>query len=454
MVNHLLLLSCVAGLGLASKVTKRQSQTATVNLGQMQGAPQHFASGFLYGVPDTPNQIPAHFYSEIAFNYGRAGGAQLPAKGYMDGIEQYKPRFASMLSNYRTCRQFGAEFIILLHDLWGADGSESQSDLFPGDNGDWTTWNNFLHQIVSDMRANNATTAIKIDIWNEADGGGFWLRDRSQFMEMYARTHSTLRSILPEAQIFGPTFTGQPDPNNIWWTDWMRMIASKNVIPDVYCWHLIRQPGGSGGDDITYSRGVFEQMLQQFGLPSRPINIDEYGSPEEQVPASSAWFMARFERNNIHGLRSVWTGGPSLHDFMTDLLGRTGDGVYFPAGEWQVYRYYGTNMTGNRVATTPSADGFFDVYATASDRVRILGSAHTRTGSYTINVDGMADFGFNTQGTVNVQTREFRFAGLRGVVNGPIDHGVATISFQNNRLVIPATISVNTSAYAWEVFRI
>ncbi|KAJ4860044.1 hypothetical protein T069G_05032 [Trichoderma breve] len=416
MVRHLLLVTCAAGFSLASKVVKRQSQTATVNLSHMQGAPQHFASGFLYGIPDTPNQIPAHFYSEIAFNYGRAGGAQLPAKGYMDGVDQYRPRFASMLSNYNTCRQFGAEFIILLHDLWGADG--------------------FLNQVVSDMRANNMTTAIKVDIWNEADGGGFWLRDRSQFMDMYARTHNTLRSILPEAQIFGPTFTGQPDPNNVWWTDWLSMIGSQNVIPDTYCWHLIRQSGGSGGDDITFSRGVFEQLLQQFGLPDRPINIDEYGSPEEQVPASSAWFMARFERNNIHGLRSVWTGGPSLHDFMTDLLGRTGDGVYFPA------------------ESTPSADGFFDVYATASDRVRILGSAHTETGSYTINVDGMADFGFDTHGTVNVQTREFPFAGLRGEVDGPIDHGVTQISFQNNQLVIPATIAVNTSAYAWEVFRI
>lgn len=90
MVRHLLLVACAAGFSLASTVVKRQSQTASVNLSQMQGAPQHFASGFLYGIPDTPNQIPAHFYSEIAFNYGRAGGAQLPAKGYMDGIEEYR----------------------------------------------------------------------------------------------------------------------------------------------------------------------------------------------------------------------------------------------------------------------------------------------------------------------------------------------------------------------------
>jgi hypothetical protein len=90
MFSHLLVVTCAAGLGLASSIGKRQSQTATVNLSHMQGAPQHFASGFLYGIPDTPNQIPSHFYSEIAFNYGRAGGAQLPAKGYMDGVEEYQ----------------------------------------------------------------------------------------------------------------------------------------------------------------------------------------------------------------------------------------------------------------------------------------------------------------------------------------------------------------------------
>lgn len=262
-----------------------------------------------------------------------------------------------------------------------------------------------------------------------------------------------LRQILPEAEIFGPTFTGQPDPNNTWWTTWLNLIQTNGSIPDQYVWHLIRQPGGSGGDDITYSSGVFQQLLQQYGLPSRTINIDEYGSPEEQVPASSAWFIARFERNNIHGLRSIWTGGPALHDFMTNLVNKTATNQYFPTGEWQVYKYYGSVMTGNRVATTPSSDGFFDVYATASDRVRILGSAHTETGSYSISVSKMADFGYNTQGTVNVQSLEFPFAGVGGEVDGPINHGIQAIAFSNNQLIIPVTLSTSTSAYGWEIFQ-
>jgi len=58
---------------------KRDTITATVNLGTTHGASKHLASGFIYGIPDTLNQIPDHWYTDIGFNYGRAGGAQLPS---------------------------------------------------------------------------------------------------------------------------------------------------------------------------------------------------------------------------------------------------------------------------------------------------------------------------------------------------------------------------------------
>ena len=87
----LLSLASLASCVVAGPLISRQSAgTATVDLGTMRGQPQHYASGFLYGIPDTPNQIPSHFYSDIAFNYGRAGGAQLPAEGYMAGVDQYR----------------------------------------------------------------------------------------------------------------------------------------------------------------------------------------------------------------------------------------------------------------------------------------------------------------------------------------------------------------------------
>jgi hypothetical protein len=43
---------------LAGRVVKRDSVTAVVNFSNNTGTPQHLASGLLYGVPDTLDQIP------------------------------------------------------------------------------------------------------------------------------------------------------------------------------------------------------------------------------------------------------------------------------------------------------------------------------------------------------------------------------------------------------------
>lgn len=63
--------------------------TAVVNLGINTGDPRHLASGFIYGIPDTAGQIPDHFYTDVGFNFGRAGGAQTAATGWLGGVDQY-----------------------------------------------------------------------------------------------------------------------------------------------------------------------------------------------------------------------------------------------------------------------------------------------------------------------------------------------------------------------------
>jgi hypothetical protein len=51
--------------------------TAVVNLGLTRGEPRHLEAAFIYGIPDTPDHIPDHFYTDIGFNYGRAGGMRI-----------------------------------------------------------------------------------------------------------------------------------------------------------------------------------------------------------------------------------------------------------------------------------------------------------------------------------------------------------------------------------------
>lgn len=102
-------------------------------------------------------------------------------------------RFASALSNYQTTIQHGGKFIFLIHDLWGADGTENSTALFPGDDGDWTSWDAYLTQWISDMKANSATANLVVDIWNEPDLTVFWNRPQAQWIQLWGRTYYRLR---------------------------------------------------------------------------------------------------------------------------------------------------------------------------------------------------------------------------------------------------------------------
>jgi hypothetical protein len=73
-------------------ISRAVAGTSTIDLSNNTGKPQHLASGILYGIPDTKNQIPDHFYTDIGFNYARAGGAQVaaPGRGWIWGLSEYK----------------------------------------------------------------------------------------------------------------------------------------------------------------------------------------------------------------------------------------------------------------------------------------------------------------------------------------------------------------------------
>lgn len=62
----LVLVSLVASV-VAGPILPRDDTTATVDLSVPRGEPQQLASGFLYGIPDKPGQIPDHWYACLGF---------------------------------------------------------------------------------------------------------------------------------------------------------------------------------------------------------------------------------------------------------------------------------------------------------------------------------------------------------------------------------------------------
>ncbi|KAL2132891.1 hypothetical protein VTI74DRAFT_3169 [Chaetomium olivicolor] len=435
--------------GSLGEVDKRQARagTATVSLSQPSSTPAHLASGFIYGIPDKANevstQIPDHFYTDIKFQYCRAGGAQLPApaRGWIHGLEEYKNRFSSVLSNYRTTRKFGARFILLVHDLWGADSSQGRDAPYPGDNGDWTSYDTYLTQLISDLRANSMLEGLDLDIWNEPDVGLFWTRGVDQWTEMWNRAVPRFRAELPGVLITGPSTTEPPHAGNVWWDGFGASIKQAGNIPDVYSWHSLSSawdPELSATDIVTWRN--------RYGLPERPKNINEYAAPDEQSPAYAAWYISRLEPPRLHG-QSPRQAGCWYHGLRSQ-----GEG-YYPAGEWHVYKYYGTNMTGTRVTTTGSGDRIFDVYATrgsTANSVKILASSRGTHGIWDLKVTGLDALGLPTSGTISIRTWRFDYNGTYGEVGTPVDLGVVAHQYTNNEVVFWVSPANRLNAYAFE----
>ncbi|KAL4814908.1 glycoside hydrolase superfamily [Aspergillus spinulosporus] len=426
--------------------TQNTSGNAIVDVAARTGQAQFLGSNFIYGFPDNgveaQTSIPDHFLTGIKFNACRAGGAQITARGWgAGGYAEYIGRFNSTLSNYRSTRKYNGEFILLLHDLWGADGGSSPEDLVPGDNGDYAEFEKFLVQVKNDIEANDMLNGLIIDIWNEPELDIFWKRSWEQYLDYYV--HATRLTV-----ITGPSFAHAPTIDSTYWNSWASVVAGNQTLPDIYSWHQIgiweREPDRSVAD--------FKALLDLYGLPDKPIDMNEYAWTTEQNPANSAFYLAQLERHNVRGLRANWGSGGGLHDYLANLVYKNeSDGEYHPNGEWHLYNYY-ANMTGNRVETTAAADRQFDVFATTSrGGVKILAGTRSVQAAYDVTVRNLPKLGFPRRGEIGVRSLRFDWNGQFADVGGPVDQGCSYYPVQSGQLTLTVDPPTNSTAFAFEI---
>ncbi|GKU10850.1 hypothetical protein FLAG1_11484 [Fusarium langsethiae] len=457
-------LTSALSFSLVSYVASQAQGTATVNLAKEIGKAQALGSGFIYGWPDNgtdvDNSIPDYLVTDIKFNANRGGGAQIPAVGWATGgYKGYLGRFNSTLSNYLTTRKYEADFILLPHDLWGADGGQDSESPFPGDNGNFTGMELFWNQVISDLKAHDMLEGLVIDVWNEPDIDIFWARSWPQFLDYYNRATKLIRQVitryvalkeLPGAVLSGPAMADSPNLTNDKWQTWLESVAGNETIPDRFSWHQI----GTWSREPDTTIPDFTTLRARYGVPEKPIDANEYAALEEQNPANSVYYLAQLERHDIRGLRANWASGSELHNWMANLVYSTtgtSDGTYYPNGEWQVYKYYAF-MTGERVLTEAAADLKFDVFATKdSETVKILAGTRTIQAPYNISIDGLSAVGLPSEGEIKVRTYRFDWAGPKGKVGGPVDVGEQVYAYSSDMFTISVDPPTNSTAFAYEL---
>jgi hypothetical protein len=216
------------------------------------------------------------------------------------------------------------------------------------------------------------------------------------------------------------------------WQAWLESVAGNDTVPDRYSWHQI----GTGSREPDTTIPDFTTLREQYGVPEKPIDINEYAALDEQNPANPVFYLAQLERYNLRGLRANWGSKTDLHDWMANLIYKDSTG-YYPNGEWQVYKYYAA-MEGERVATTASADRKFDVFATKDEQtIKVLAGTRTIKAAYDITVGGLSAAGLPEKGEVKVKTYRFDWTGPKGKVGSPIAIGEKSYSYSSNKVRSP-----------------
>lgn len=139
-----------------------------VDLGVYGGTPDGKGAGILYGMPNDPAYSPqtaparstwGSLFQGAGVSWVRAGGAQIPFGGYAadianGGTTGYDNRFASARRNYQDMRALNpnAKFVLLPHDIWGADSVTTSTKVYPCDNNNCDQYGKFLDKLIADLK--------------------------------------------------------------------------------------------------------------------------------------------------------------------------------------------------------------------------------------------------------------------------------------------------------------
>jgi len=415
-------LSLAAALAVAAaRPALAADETISVNFATTTGTPTYRASGWIYGMTEDGTNPPDNFYRDVKFQAMRAGGAQLPGGGWVGG--GYARRWNATAAQAKRTIALGGKFVLLNHDIWGADGASISR--YPGDNGNWTDYDNYLNTLFNDVKTAGIT--VEWDIWNEPNISLFWNRPQSQYFELWQHTYQRIRATFPTMLIVGPSCACVPSTSG-WWTQYLDYVKANNVVPDIVSWHSL--PGDPVSNVATAST-----TLDSRGIPHpRAYQINEYGASNEQNPGGGAWYIARLERAGADGLRANWAGGSNLHNDLASLLLRNSSGQYQTKGEWWVYNFY-ANQTGQIVSVTPSAS--YDAFATrTSASAKVLLGGNRTTGNVAVNLqrlDAVSGLVQNNQVRVVVQSIPYNNG---GAVAGPSTVGDTVVTLSANAITV------------------
>lgn len=312
----LMLLSLIVNLFPMIKEVKAQSATIEINSTMLTNQSiGYYGNGFLLTL--LPQSAPKNLINEIRPKLFRSQNPWI----FQDGSYQ------SIVSN-------GGEVQYLVYETFFT--ANYSSGLWPGDNGDWSVWENSVRTAVQQVL--NAGLKVEYEIWNEPDYGVFWQRDNARFFETWKRAYNIIREMAPGASIAGPSLANFSIG---YFSDFYNYAKANNVQPDTVVWHELDR-------NLKYTQvqnhiNEFKNWAKSNGVSYKRIVINEIVADWDQFrPGTLVNFFGVLEWNQILGAHSCWddakSGGSS--NCWNKTLNGTVSANYKPRSTWWVYKYY------------------------------------------------------------------------------------------------------------------
>lgn len=286
---------------------------------------------------------------EVAVDFSKPlGPVTWSGCGFLHGIAKDSPA-ESLLSPLKIRYVRGAACTASLPDLIENDmpnrlkrpglqvalgvyyGTKDNDGYFPGDGGDWATWEKaYEARIKAVLRKKMNCYWV---LWNEPDYQKFWPRDVSRYREMWKRAFRMVRAQDRRAVITGPTL-GRYSYEYL--TSFLRYCKANNCVPDYVTWHELSKVE----NNVVVNVNTIRNWCAQNKINIKGIIIDEYGDKSGQrLPGPAVGFLSAFERAKVSfAARAIWTKPGTLNGAAT-LGGNR------PTGLWWVYKSY-SDMAG------------------------------------------------------------------------------------------------------------
>jgi hypothetical protein len=255
---------------------------------------------------------------------------------------------------------------------------------YPGDNGHWTSWENYVGTTVQNETA--AGRSHEYDLWNEPNLDFFWPAPRTdtQMFELLCRGYKRAKQVNPNAQIVSPSVGGFDSAERTYLQNYLLYAKANNCIPDVISWHEINAVEDPW-QVVSHATFVRNFLTAQNITPHPRLSINEYSKPRsEERPGVIAVYLSEITRAKIDtAAHACWhtADSPTQESCGKDTL----DGLLTLAGgrrgTWWVHAAFAAH-SGRFVEVFPATQSLYGSAsweATANRVITVLGNPRNAT---------------------------------------------------------------------------